>query len=91
MPTRTLCPKCHGQRTIACPACSGVGAPSQASSSASAGSVMEAANVAVMSVAVQQKLNPTHFNDGPPSSTPPVESCHGPHRAGRRFLLGTSR
>jgi hypothetical protein len=25
MPTRTLCPKCHGQRTIACPVCSGSG------------------------------------------------------------------
>ena len=45
----------------------------QALSSASAGSVMEAANVAVMSAAVQQKLTPTHFNDGPPSSTPPGE------------------
>jgi len=25
MPTRRLCPKCHGQRTISCPACSGLG------------------------------------------------------------------
>jgi hypothetical protein len=25
MPTRTLCPKCHGQRTCSCPACSGSG------------------------------------------------------------------
>jgi hypothetical protein len=25
MPTRTLCPKCHGQRTIACRACGGSG------------------------------------------------------------------
>ena len=46
---------------------------SQASSSASADSAMEAADVAVMSAAVQQKLNPTHFNDGLPSSIPPGE------------------
>jgi hypothetical protein len=25
MPTRSLCLKCHGQRTIACPICSGSG------------------------------------------------------------------
>ena len=25
MPTRTLCPKCHGQRTVACPVCGGSG------------------------------------------------------------------
>jgi hypothetical protein len=25
MPTYVLCPKCHGQRTIACPSCSGLG------------------------------------------------------------------
>jgi hypothetical protein len=37
--------------------------PSQASSSVSADSAMEAANVAVMFAAVQQKLNPIHFND----------------------------
>ena len=43
-------------------------------SSASAGSVMEAANVAVTSAAVQEKWTPTHFNDGPPSSTPPGEA-----------------
>jgi len=36
---------------------------SQASSSVYAGSVMEAVNVAVMFAAVQQKLNPIHFND----------------------------
>ena len=59
-------------RLHALPVVALAGGPSQASSSASAGSVMEAANVAVMSVAVQQKLNPTHFNDGPPNSTPPV-------------------
>ena len=33
-------------------------------------SVMEAANVAVMSVAVQQRLNPTHFSELPSSATP---------------------
>ena len=37
--------------------------PSQASSSVSADSAMEAANVAVTFAAVQQKLNPIHFND----------------------------
>jgi hypothetical protein len=36
---------------------------SEASSSVSAGSAMEAANVAATFAAVQQKLNPTHFND----------------------------
>ena len=25
MTTQVLCPKCHGQRTVACPACSGLG------------------------------------------------------------------
>jgi hypothetical protein len=25
MPTKILCPKCHGQRTIACPVCGGAG------------------------------------------------------------------
>jgi len=45
--------------------------PSQASSSVSAGTAMEAANVAVMFVAVQQKLSRTHFDDL--SSTPPDE------------------
>jgi hypothetical protein len=47
----------------------------QASSSASAGSVMEAASVAAMSAAVQQKLNPMHFDDLLPTSTPLGESC----------------
>jgi hypothetical protein len=37
--------------------------PSQASSSVSAGSAMEAVNVAVMFAAVRQKLNPIQFND----------------------------
>ena len=37
------------------------GGPSQVSSSASAGNAMEAANVAVMFVAVQQKLNRTRL------------------------------
>jgi hypothetical protein len=40
MPTRTLCPKCHGQRTIACPICSGAGGKCFAG--VSAGSAMEA-------------------------------------------------
>jgi hypothetical protein len=34
---------------------------------------MEAADVAVMFVAVQQKLNQTHFNDWLLSGTPPDE------------------
>jgi hypothetical protein len=34
---------------------------------------MEPADVAVMSVAVQRKWSPKHFNDGPPSSIPPGE------------------
>ena len=25
MPDKVLCPKCHGQRTTACPACNGSG------------------------------------------------------------------
>ena len=37
--------------------------PSPASSSVSASGAMVAANVAVMSAVVQQKLNPTHFSD----------------------------
>ena len=37
--------------------------PTQASSSVFAGTAMEAANVAVTFAAVQQKLNPIHFND----------------------------
>ena len=45
--------------------------PSQASSSVSAGTATEAANVAVMFAAVQRKLNQTHFDDL--SSTPPDE------------------
>jgi len=36
---------------------------SQGSWSVSAGNAMEAANVAATFAAVQQKLNPTHFND----------------------------
>jgi hypothetical protein len=43
--------------------------PSQALSLVFVGSATEAADVAVMSAAVQQKLNPTHFNDK--SGTPP--------------------
>ena len=50
---------------------------SQVSSSVSAGSATEAANVAVMSAAVQQKLSPTQFNEQLPSSTPPDGSGHG--------------
>jgi hypothetical protein len=42
--------------------------PSQVSLSAFVGGAMEAADVVVMSAAVQQKLNPTRFNDR--SSTP---------------------
>ena len=44
---------------------------SQVSSSVSASNAMEAADVAVMSAAVQRKLNRTHFDDL--SSTPPDE------------------
>ena len=65
--------------------------PLQALSSASAGIVMEAANVAVISAAVQQKLNPTHFDDLLPTSTPPGESCADRRSRGRRFLRGTGR
>jgi hypothetical protein len=44
MSTRTLCPKCHGQRTIAAlPVVALATGPSQASSSASAGSVVQVA------------------------------------------------
>jgi len=63
---------------------------SQASSSVSAGSAMEAVNVAATFAAAQQKLNRTYFNDWLPSSTPPSESCPWRGR-GRRFLRGTSR
>jgi hypothetical protein len=43
------------------------------SSLVSARGAMEAADVAVMFVAVQQKLNQTHFNDWLLSGTPPDE------------------
>src|SRR5215831_9321798 len=54
--------------------------PSQASSSASAGTAMEAANVAVMFVAVLQKLNPTRFDDLSSTlpSDPPVAAMRTP-------------
>ena len=54
--------------------------PSQASSSVSAGTAMEAANVAVMFVAVQQKLSRTHFDDlsSTPPSDPPVAAMRTP-------------
>ena len=51
------------------------------SSSVSARSAMEAADVAVMFVAVQQKLNRKRFDDL--NSTPPSESS-----AGRGYRLG---
>jgi len=53
------------------PAVALVAGASRVSSSVSADSAMEAANVAVMFAAVQRKLNQTHFDDL--SSTPPDE------------------
>ena len=48
--------------------------------SVSAGTAMEAANVAVMFVAVQQKLSRTHFDDlsSTPPSDPPVAAMRTP-------------
>src|SRR5215831_2018783 len=94
MTTRTLCPKCHGQRTVACTVCSGSGGRCVArvviGICAQCHGSMEAADVAVMFVAVQQKLNETHFNDWLPSTTQPDEPCAASARTGRRLLLGTS-
>jgi hypothetical protein len=89
MPTKLLCPKCHGQRTVSCsPVVALVAGASPGSWSVSAGNAMEAANVGVTFAAVQQKLNPRHCNDGPLSSTPPDESYVGP---GHRLLRRTYR
>jgi len=64
--------------------------PSQASSSVSAGTAMEAANVAVMFVAVQQKLSRTHFDDlsSTPPSDPPVAAMRTPGELYQLCLQG---
>jgi hypothetical protein len=53
---------------------------SQASSSVSAGSAMEAVDAAATFAVVKQKLNRTHFNDWllSSTSTEPDVSCAGP-------------
>ena len=52
-----------------------VAGTSPGSWSGSASSATEVANVGVTFAAVRQKLNPTHSNDGPLSSTPPDETA----------------
>jgi len=60
MPMYVLCPKCHGQRTIACPACSGRGGRSFSGVIiVSAHNATEAVDVAARFVAVQRKLSQT--------------------------------
>jgi hypothetical protein len=87
MPTKTLCPKCHGQRTITCPVCSGSGGTCFAGVVVGiCGQCHGAANVAATFAAVQQRLSPRHFNDGAPSTTPLDENCASP---GRRLLRRT--
>jgi hypothetical protein len=72
MPTKILCPKCHGQGPSPSPSAVALAASvSQASSSVSARSATEAVNVAAMSAAVR-KSNRTHFDD---LSSTPGESC----------------
>ena len=64
MPTRRLCPNGMARGPFhVLPAVALVAGASRVSLSVSADSAMEAANVAVTFAAVQQKLNPIHFND----------------------------
>jgi len=64
MPTRRLCPNGMARGPFhVLPAVALVAGASRVSSSVSADSAMEAADVAVMFAAVQQKLNPIHYND----------------------------
>ena len=73
MPTKTLCPKSHGQRTITCPVCNGSGGTCFAEVVVGiCGNAMEAANVAATFAAVHPRLSPRHFNGGAPSTTPPM-------------------